>query len=57
MIFFTKNNYLGGKNSVRFIPQRGVAAKRYGLFQKNRTRITKQNLKIKYWTKYGKNNI
>jgi hypothetical protein len=29
MIFFTKNNYLGGKNSARFIPQRGVAAKRY----------------------------
>jgi len=29
MIFITKNYYLGGKNSARFIPQRGVAAKRY----------------------------
>jgi hypothetical protein len=29
VIFITKIHYLGGKNSARFIPQRGVAAKRY----------------------------
>jgi hypothetical protein len=29
IIFLTKNYYLGGKNSARFIPQQGKAAKRY----------------------------
>jgi hypothetical protein len=29
LIFFTKNNYLGGKNAVRFLPRLGKAAKRY----------------------------
>jgi hypothetical protein len=29
VIFITKNIYLSGKNSVRFIPQQGKAAKRY----------------------------
>jgi hypothetical protein len=29
VIFFTKNNYLGGKKSARFLPQLGKAAKRY----------------------------
>jgi len=28
LIFFTKNLYLGGKNSARFIPRLGKAAKR-----------------------------
>ena len=28
MIFFTKNNYLGGKNAARFLPRLGKAAKR-----------------------------
>jgi hypothetical protein len=45
MIFFTKNNYLGGKNSARFIPQRGVAAKRYRQAGQNCAEII-INLKI-----------
>jgi hypothetical protein len=27
--FLHENHYLGGKNSARFFPQRGVAARRY----------------------------
>jgi len=32
VIFFTKNNYLGGRKSVLFIPKQGKAARRYGAF-------------------------